>query len=243
MLVELSCTWSLLRVPGRLTRMPLGPCRSFVERMKDTLKISGVQVSPTEIENVLLSQPDKLVTDVCVAGVPGVRSHDEKVPRAWVVLSEAGVRMGDATTVQRLDAWVKQNLSSYKWLRGGIEIVDEVSNRVVMRSLPSYLLGTFRPADTQTSHWQGTAPCPPEATRKGCEDQNQTVAHVCISLLISHLVALRSITTVASLQWTFLMHNFCSLCPFAYIRIHHHYEHPRRQGVDVLLRASANRCD
>ncbi|KAJ3484238.1 hypothetical protein NLI96_g5758 [Meripilus lineatus] len=98
----------------------------FVERMKDTLKISGVQVSPTEIENVLLSQPDKLVTDVCVAGVPGVRSHDEKVPRAWVVLSEAGVRMGDATTVQRLDAWVKQNLSSYKWLRGGIEIVDEI---------------------------------------------------------------------------------------------------------------------
>lgn len=78
-----------------------------------------------------MAQPDRLITDACVAGVSGGRSHDEKVPRAWVVLSEAGARFGDVATMQRLDAWVKQNLSSYKWLRGGIEIVDEVRYRQV----------------------------------------------------------------------------------------------------------------
>ncbi len=130
--------------------------------MKDTLKISGVQVSPTEIENVLLAQPDRLITDVCVAGVPGGRSLDEKVPRSWVVLSDEGVRLGEATTIQRLDAWVKQNLSSYKWLRGGIEIVDEVSSCYIGKhdypNLIAYL-------DSEASYRKGSPSCPAGATR------------------------------------------------------------------------------
>ena len=98
-----------------------------MERLKDTLKVSGVQVSPSEIELVLRSHPDGLITDVSVAGVAGTRTADEKIPRAWVVLSDEGKRRGEASVRQELDGWVKQNLSSYKWLRGGIEIVDEVS--------------------------------------------------------------------------------------------------------------------
>ena len=65
-------------------------CDSFVERTKDVLKVSGAQVSPTEIENALLAYPEKLIADVTVAGVSGGRTSDEKVPRAWVVLSEEG---------------------------------------------------------------------------------------------------------------------------------------------------------
>lgn len=97
-----------------------------MDRLKDTLKISGVQVSPTEIEAVLRTQPSGLIIDVSVAGVPGTRSADEKVPRAWVVLSDEGKRRGEQAVVKELDEWVKQNLSSFKWLRGGIEVVDEV---------------------------------------------------------------------------------------------------------------------
>ena len=103
-----------------------GAC-SFVDRGKDILKVSGMQVSPTEIEQVLLSYPDKLIQDVCVAGVRGGRTSDEKVPRAWIVLSEAG-KMGDKIdTIESLDRWTRAKLSKYKWIRGGFEIVDEVS--------------------------------------------------------------------------------------------------------------------
>ncbi|KII90717.1 hypothetical protein PLICRDRAFT_174091 [Plicaturopsis crispa FD-325 SS-3] len=98
----------------------------FEDRAKDTLKVSGAQVSPVEIEDVLSSHPDKLITDVSVAGVSGGRTSDEKVPRAWIVLSPAGKAHGGANVIKVLDAWSKKNLSKYKWLRGGFEIVDEI---------------------------------------------------------------------------------------------------------------------
>ncbi|KAI0335845.1 acetyl-CoA synthetase-like protein [Cubamyces sp. BRFM 1775] len=98
----------------------------FVERTKDILKVSGAQVSPTEIENALLAHPEKLIIDVTVAGVSGGRTSDEKVPRAWVVLSDAGKQRGEKEVVQALHSWIQKNLSKYKWLRGGIEVVDEI---------------------------------------------------------------------------------------------------------------------
>lgn len=102
--------------------------RSFVDRLKDTLKVSGVQVSPTELEVVLRAHSGGYITDVSVAGVSGGRTVDEKVPRAWIVLNDEGKRKGGDTVARELDVWVKGNLSSYKWLRGGIEAVDEVSS-------------------------------------------------------------------------------------------------------------------
>jgi acyl-CoA synthetase (AMP-forming)/AMP-acid ligase II len=94
---------------------------------QDTLKVSGIQVSPVEIENVLLGNPKKYITDATVAGVSGHgRTSDEKVPYAWVVLSPRGREMGEKAVIKELESWHKKNLSKYKWLRGGIEIVDEV---------------------------------------------------------------------------------------------------------------------
>ncbi|TFK68984.1 acetyl-CoA synthetase-like protein [Pluteus cervinus] len=98
----------------------------FADRSKDTLKISGSQVSPVEIEDVLLAHPDKLIVDVSVAGVSGGRTSDEKVPRAWIVLSESGKKRGTSEVVKALEAWHQENLSKYKWLRGGIEVVREI---------------------------------------------------------------------------------------------------------------------
>jgi acyl-CoA synthetase (AMP-forming)/AMP-acid ligase II len=85
-----------------------------------------MQVSPTEIEDTLLAQPDRLIIDVAVAGVSGGRTVDEKIPRAWIVLSEAGMTRGPVAVVQTLETWSRQNLSKYKWLRGGVEIVENV---------------------------------------------------------------------------------------------------------------------
>jgi len=98
----------------------------FEDRTKDTLKISGMQVSPVEIEDTLLAHPGKLIIDVTVAGVTGGRTSDERIPRAWVVLSPAGAALGEKVVVARLDVWVQERLSRYKWLRGGMGIVEAI---------------------------------------------------------------------------------------------------------------------
>ncbi|GLB38764.1 putative AMP-binding enzyme C-terminal domain [Lyophyllum shimeji] len=111
----------------------------FADRAKDTLKVSGIQVSPVEIENVLLAEPQHLITDATVAGVSGGRTSDEKVPRAWVVLSDAGKKLGGAATIKELERWHQEHLSKYKWLRGGIEVVKEIpkspTGKVLRRTL------------------------------------------------------------------------------------------------------------
>lgn len=92
--------------------------------------MSGAQVSPVEIEDCLLSHPSRLITDATVAGVSGGRTSDEKVPRAWIVLSplakDPSSGWSDDKVIAELQRWHKENLSKYKWLRGGIEIVDEI---------------------------------------------------------------------------------------------------------------------
>jgi acyl-CoA synthetase (AMP-forming)/AMP-acid ligase II len=92
---------------------------------QDTLKVSGTQVSPNEIEDALAEQPDDLITDATVAGVQGDRMEGELVPRAWIILSAKGKSAGADKVMAILDAWVKDRLSKPKWLRGGIEIVNE----------------------------------------------------------------------------------------------------------------------
>lgn len=98
----------------------------YADRAKDILKVSGSQVSPMEIENALLAHPRTLISDATVAGVSGGRTDDEKVPRAWVVLSKNGRELGASAVIKELDGWHRENLSKYKWLRGGIEVVKEI---------------------------------------------------------------------------------------------------------------------
>ncbi|PFH48608.1 hypothetical protein AMATHDRAFT_65004 [Amanita thiersii Skay4041] len=107
----------------------------FADRLKDTLKVSGNQVSPVEIENVLLSHPQGLIQDAAVAGVNGGRTSDEKVPRAWVVLSESGKKMGTSAVIRELEKWHQDNLSKYKWLRGGIGVVEELPKNPTGKTL------------------------------------------------------------------------------------------------------------
>ena len=91
-----------------------------------------MQVSPTEIEVALLDHPDRLIIDAAVAGVTlkSMDEQNEKVPRAWVVLSPLGRKSGKRKAAEELEAWTKQTLSKYKWLKGGIEFVDEVPSSI-----------------------------------------------------------------------------------------------------------------
>ncbi|GJJ15955.1 hypothetical protein Clacol_010234 [Clathrus columnatus] len=113
----------------------------FKERSKDTLKISGLQVAPTEIEDAIFAEPSGLVEDVAVAGVllPNSRLSDEKSPRAWIVLSPKGRRLGGEHVQKVIDNWIRERLSKYKWLRGGIQFVDQIpkspTGKVLRRTL------------------------------------------------------------------------------------------------------------
>ena len=73
-----------------------------------------------------MAQPDGLIQDVVVAGVSGGRTSDEKIPRAWIVLSQTGRKNGAAATIKALEEWSQQSLTKQKWLRGGFEVVAEV---------------------------------------------------------------------------------------------------------------------
>lgn len=94
-----------------------------------------MQVSPSEIESVLLGHPGGLVDDVAVAGVQPSSTRksqqkeelSERVPRAWVVPTAKGKALGEEHIVRELNEWLGSRLSRYKQLTGGIGFVSEVS--------------------------------------------------------------------------------------------------------------------
>lgn len=83
-----------------------------LRHLQGTLQVSDTQVSPVEIEKALLENPRELTSDVTVAGVSGGHTSEEKVPKAWVVLSNAGKAI-DAEAVKREAVkWHQENLST-----------------------------------------------------------------------------------------------------------------------------------
>lgn len=99
----------------------------YLDRLKEMIKVKGLQVAATEVEDTLLEHPDALVRDACVAGVDNGRGDGSLFVRAWVVLTDAGEKLSGDQVAEELDQWVKSRLSRHKWLSGGIEVVDEVS--------------------------------------------------------------------------------------------------------------------
>jgi 4-coumarate--CoA ligase len=99
----------------------------YLDRLKEMIKVKGLQVAATEVEDTLLDHPEKLVTDACVAGIDNDRGDGSLNPRAWVVLSARGKEQGEAVVARKLNEHVQKQLSKHKHLTGGIEVVDAVS--------------------------------------------------------------------------------------------------------------------
>jgi long-chain acyl-CoA synthetase len=77
----------------------------LVDRLKDLIKVSGYQVWPRDVEEVLATHP--AVSEVGVAGVPDPLRGE--VVKAWVVL-----RPGQSTTEAELRAYCRDHLAPYK---------------------------------------------------------------------------------------------------------------------------------
>lgn len=99
----------------------------YLDRLKEMIKVKGLQVAATEVEDTLLEHPEGLVRDACVAGVDNGRGDGSLFVRAWVVLTAEGARQGKEVVARKLDRWIKERLSKHKWLTGGVEAVDSVS--------------------------------------------------------------------------------------------------------------------
>ncbi|XP_039752075.1 luciferin 4-monooxygenase-like isoform X1 [Pararge aegeria] len=88
----------------------------FYDRIKMLLKYRNHQVSPIEIESVIIKHPG--VLDVAVTGIPDAECGD--LPVALVILQE-----GYNVTAQEIKDFVKKSLSDSKQLRGGVIFVNE----------------------------------------------------------------------------------------------------------------------
>ncbi|XP_052890328.1 probable 4-coumarate--CoA ligase 1 [Anopheles moucheti] len=89
----------------------------IVDRTKELIKVKGNQVSPTELENIILELPE--VSDVAVAGVPDETAGE--LPRAFVV-----VRPGTDLNEKEVQDHVKGRVVKYKQLAGGVIFVKEI---------------------------------------------------------------------------------------------------------------------
>lgn len=89
-----------------------------VDRKKDLLKYMAVQVSPTELETVILAAVPG-VAAVCVVGIADSLAGD--LPAA-VVVRAAGAEVGE----REVSGCVEQRLSDAKRLRGGVYFVESL---------------------------------------------------------------------------------------------------------------------
>ncbi|XP_037782771.1 probable 4-coumarate--CoA ligase 3 [Penaeus monodon] len=89
---------------------------SIVDRIKELIKVKGLQVSPSELEDILLRHPG--VADVGITAVDDERAGE--VPRAYVV------RRNQDLSEKDLHAFLGSRVAPHKQLAGGIRFVEEL---------------------------------------------------------------------------------------------------------------------
>ena len=104
---------------------------------QELIKVRGFQVSPSELEAVLLSHQN--IVDCAVLGLrPTTRpAHADEVIRAYVVR-----RSGATLTEAEVRQFLAKHLASYKALTGGVMFLDEIpkspSGKILKRVLKEH---------------------------------------------------------------------------------------------------------
>lgn len=89
-----------------------------VDRKKELIKVNALQVSPAELEALLLEH-----NSIADAGVAGVHIDGQEWPRAYVqVKNVAYGKLSEA----HIQEYVKRRVAKHKQLAGGVRFVDEV---------------------------------------------------------------------------------------------------------------------
>ena len=88
----------------------------ITDRLKELIKVKGLQVAPAELEALLQNHPK--VADAAVIGVPHKR-HGE-APRAFVV------KRDPTLTEKELTDYIASHVSEHKHLTGGVKFIEAV---------------------------------------------------------------------------------------------------------------------
>ncbi|XP_026331135.1 probable 4-coumarate--CoA ligase 1 isoform X2 [Hyposmocoma kahamanoa] len=89
----------------------------IVDRTKELIKVKGNQVSPTEIESIIMELPE--VADVAVVGIPDPLAGE--IPKAFVVL-----KPNDKLAEKQVYDVVAGKLVKYKRLEGGVVFLESI---------------------------------------------------------------------------------------------------------------------
>lgn len=104
----------------------------ILDRIKEMIKVKGIQVAPAELEDLLLGYPK--VEDVAVLGIPD--DYSGELPKAFVVLKPGIDKVHEVG--KELIQYVKDKKARYKWIKE-VEIVDEIpksaSGKILRRVL------------------------------------------------------------------------------------------------------------
>nr|CAH7746282.1 unnamed protein product [Callosobruchus chinensis] len=89
----------------------------IVDRCKELIKVKGNQVSPTELENLLMEIDG--VSDAAVVGIPDALAGE--VPRAFVV-----TKPGAEVTEEDIHRFINSKVTHYKKLVGGVRFIEAI---------------------------------------------------------------------------------------------------------------------
>ncbi|KAI6179226.1 4-coumarate--CoA ligase 3 [Aphelenchoides besseyi] len=88
----------------------------IVDRLKELIKVKGLQVPPAELEDLLLSHPR--IADAAVIGVKDEKAGE--LPKAFVV------RKDESLTEKEVFDFVAERVAHYKQLKGGIHFLQTI---------------------------------------------------------------------------------------------------------------------
>ncbi|KAK6580225.1 hypothetical protein PZA11_007247 [Diplocarpon coronariae] len=108
----------------------------IVDRIKELIKVKGLQVAPAELEAHLLTHPS--VGDCAVIPVPDDAAGE--VPKAFIVKSASvGLEDNDRMLAREITKHVSDHKARHKWLKGGVEFIDVIpkspSGKILRRML------------------------------------------------------------------------------------------------------------
>lgn len=113
---------------GDIARVNTEGYLQILDRKKDMILVSGFNVFPNEIEQILSEHPQ--IKDSAVIGVPD--EHSSQTPKAFIVKKDANLNK------EEVEAFLRKNLVAYK-IPKYIEFVDELPlsyvGKVLRRSL------------------------------------------------------------------------------------------------------------
>ncbi|PQE05573.1 putative phenylacetyl- ligase protein [Rutstroemia sp. NJR-2017a BBW] len=129
--------WMRTGDEAEIRKSPSGNEHIFiVDRIKELIKVKGMQVAPAELEAHILSHP--AVSDCAVIPVPDDAAGE--VPKAFVVKSASvGLEENDIMVKRDIAKHVEKYKARHKWLKGGVEFIDAIpkspSGKILRRLL------------------------------------------------------------------------------------------------------------